>query len=162
MHPQGLRPITIKRDNAAADHANMTCHQHRCCGHAAGTAAVIDATAIDYLLLAATDESVMEDVATILHRIEIAAEHHDLGLRINCRGTNWIAALGQMSDGLSGPARRGLRVALIPLGADTRAFHHALLASQPLETIAQTLHRPSAASAENHFFGDVFKGESLE
>jgi hypothetical protein len=117
-------------------------------------------TSLDYILLAADNAHVMEGVTTMLRGAGAAVERHDLGLRMSARGANWKSALGHLSDGLAGFARRGVRVALIPIGADTLVFQKALLTSQPLETFAQTLDRPAAcapvaatASADNHFLG---------
>ena len=148
----------------------MACHQHRCCRR---TASADVAPPVDYVLLAATaaDANVTEGAATILRGAGVQAERHPLGLRINARGTNYKGALAHLCDTLAPAARRAIRVALIPVGADAIGFQSALLASQSLDTFQQ---RPAAAAAaavpattcatssDSGLFGDVFKGESLE
>jgi hypothetical protein len=158
-----LQPV--ERRNRHADHFGMPCHQHRCCRRPNSTAAP-DAAAYDYVLLSADNASAIDGITAILRDAGTAIEGHDLGLRLDCRGTNWQAALGHLSETLRGAARRGVRVALIPIAADARAFHTALLTSQPLGTFAQTRAcTPAVAtltSTDSHFLSDVFKGESLE
>jgi hypothetical protein len=145
----------------------MACHQHRCCRRPAAT----DSRALDYVLLAAHEDNVIEGAATLLRGAGASAERHELGLRLNCRGggANWQAALAHLCQTLAGPARRGLRVALVPIAANDAAFHKALLMSLPLDafagslTTAKTVTAASSAPAgNNRFLGDVFKGDSLE
>jgi hypothetical protein len=137
----------------------MTCHAHRCCRRTASTS---NATSLDYVLLAAREDNVIEGAATMLRGFGATPERHELGLRLNCRGEHWRAALAHLSDTLAGPARRGLRVALIPVGADQTAFHKALILSLPLEAFVRTLCIPAGAASGHERLSDVFKGESLE
>jgi hypothetical protein len=146
----------------------MPCHQHRCCRRPAAT----DVRSLDYVLLAAYDENMIEGSATLLRGAGASAERHELGLRVNCRGANWQAALAHLVETLAAPARRGLRVALIPIAADDMTFRKALLMSQSLDVFVQSLglSRPATAKAcaaavtasGQQPLGDVFKGESLE
>ena len=152
-----------------ADQANtMACHQHRCCRRPVSGAGGVDLKSLDYVLLAAHDPNVIEGAATLLRGFGASPERHELGLRLNCRGENWQAALAHLSDTLAAPARRGLRVALIPIAAEATAFHKALLMSQPLDGFAPSLPaaRPPAPAVTKNpdtaYLGDVFKGESLE
>ena len=134
--------------------------------------AAIDVTNLDFVLLAAHDANVVDGAATVLRGAGVTAESHELGLRINCRGTNWRAALGRLATSLSTPARRALRVALVPISADALAFQKALLMSRSLDATCITLEiAPAGApavpataptAADTHAFGDVFKGQSLE
>ncbi|MGB7159615.1 MAG: hypothetical protein WBD40_16225 [Tepidisphaeraceae bacterium] len=123
---------------------------------------------LDYVLLGSDDANALEGAATILRGAGLSAKQHDLGLRVDCRGVNWKGALGQLSAALSTAARRGLRVALIPISADVLAFQRALLMSQPLDAFVATLAPRATAPAtaacgiDSHAFGDVFKGQSLE
>lgn len=129
------------------------------------TATATTVTARDYVLLTADDAAALNDALTLLRRFGASAERHDLGLRIDCRGENWQAALAHLSDSLSHPARRGLRVARIPVADDPRAFHRALLTARPLDAFIRALAAPVGAPstvADSHLLGDVFKGESLE
>ena len=137
----------------------MTCHAHRCCRRTASTS---NATSLDYVLLAAREDNVIEGAATMLRGFGATPERHELGLRLNCRGEHWRAALAHLSDTLAGPARRGLRVALIPVGADQMAFHKALILALPLEAFVRTLCVPTEAASGHERLSDVFKGESLE
>ena len=142
----------------------MACHQHRCCRR---TASADVAPPVDYVLLAATaDANVTEGAATILRGAGVQAERHPLGFRISARGTNYKGALAHLCDTLAPTARRAIRVALIPVGADAIGFQSALLASQSLDAFQQ---RPAAVPAttcitrgDSALFGDVFKGDSLE
>jgi hypothetical protein len=147
----------------------MACHQHRCCRRPVSIPA--DGRSVDYVLLAAHDESVVEGAATVLRGAGASPERHDLGLRVNCRGERWRAALAHLSETLAAPARRALRVALIPVAADPLAFQRALLMSQPLDAFARALElthengamtRPARAAMPNHLLGDLFKGDALE
>ena len=147
----------------------MTCHAHRCCRKPAGTEGV--PAAPDYVLLGSDDAALSQGAATFLRGAGAAAEPHDLGLRVNCcrsAGTanDWKSALSGLADALSIPARRALRIALVPLSADARAFQRALLMSQSLDGFVTSLARsrtvPAASAIDTHAFGDVFKGQSLE
>ena len=145
----------------------MACHQHRCCRRSAASAADV-AAPVDYLLLAAADANVVEGIVTMLRGAGVAVERHELGLRISARGTNYKAALAHLYDTLAPTARRGVRVASIPVGADAVGFQRALLAAQPLEAcrarstaVATTTARATDARPAP-LLGDVFKGDSLE
>ncbi len=101
-----MRITVIKRAARTADHPDMACHQHRCCRRPTSAAAASSATSLDYVLLAADNAHVMEGVTTMLRGAGAAVERHDLGLRMSARGANWKSALGHLSDGLAGFARR--------------------------------------------------------
>ena len=143
----------------------MTCHQHRCCRRAATSAAHVAAT-VDYIVLAATDANVTEGIATMLRGAGVAVERHELGLRLAARGTNYKGALADLWDTLAPVARRGVRVAAIPIGADAVSFQRALLGARPLEAfrpctpVVATTSAADAGSAS--LLGNVFKGDSLE
>jgi hypothetical protein len=138
----------------------MTCHAHRCCRRSTSTS---DATSLDYVLLAAREDNVIEGAATMLRGFGATPQRHELGLRLNCRGEHWRAALAHLSDTLAGPARRGLRIALIAVGADQAAYHKALILALPLDEFVRTIcPTPAAATTGHERLSDVFKGESLE
>jgi hypothetical protein len=115
----------------------------------------------DFVLLAAREDGVIESAAATLREFGAAPQPHELGLRLNCRGEQWRAALAHLSHKLHGPAQVSLRAALIPLAADRAALQKALINAQPIDAFVRAQCAPGAATGYERLC-DVFKGESLE